>query len=70
MVSVNDFVGMAPAAREFGIPTGDLCNMFFRGVLTDYHGPIIAGRRVLYRKRLDEVRRILEEKGKLPPAKV
>jgi hypothetical protein len=55
----REYVGFVQLGREIGVPPRMLCNLFFGGQLDDRHGKVIAGRRLVYRDMVPEVRAIV-----------
>jgi hypothetical protein len=63
MVVKTDSIGITDAAREIGISPNTLSVSFHRGSLPERLAPLIAGRRVIDRDDIPELRKLLIRRG-------
>jgi hypothetical protein len=63
-----DDLSLSDVARELGVPPKFLADLFYRGRLDAGRCGTFAGRKVIPRSYVTEIRRVLAELGKLPEA--
>jgi hypothetical protein len=65
----NDFVALVQVTREIKEPPKRISEGFYRGLFDDRHGVLLAGRRLIFRNKISEIRDVLAA-TKRRPAKV
>lgn len=63
VVATTDFLNISTAARELGVSPNLLSVSFHRGALPERFAPLVAGRRLIERSDLPEIRRLLMRRG-------
>jgi hypothetical protein len=66
-----DLVPLSEVAHEMGVPAKTISNLFYQGKLGERHALVIAGRRLIYKNRIGEVREaVASMRRRRPAAKV
>jgi hypothetical protein len=62
----RELMSVGEAAAELGTLPRHISDAFYAGKLGKAHGFVAGDRRLVYRSRLEDVRRVLQELGRIP----